>query len=37
MQDNLSACQQNNAQIRKQMLRIFGKFEKLMQIEGRAS
>ena len=37
MQDNLLACQQNNQLIRKLMLRIFGKFEKLMHLEGRVS
>lgn len=37
MQDNLQACQQNNQLIRKLMLRIFGKFEKLMHMEGRVA
>lgn len=37
MHDNLLACQQNNTVIRKQMLRIFGKFERLAHMEGRVS
>lgn len=37
MQDKLLACQQNNQAVRQQLLRIFGKFERLMHLEGRVS
>ena len=35
LQSNIDVAKERNIQIQKQLIRIFGKFEKLMHLEGR--